>query len=202
LVNIRSVFRRFNESVCKTGHSVFWNGYHSSDDTDISTTNRSSTESSERRKLSYHPSIVGRECVSFFRDWRDKRNQDKQTRGDTIKYHCDILISNFITFNRTFYPDRTLEDYLSHFQFWDSIRQHFHNDIYKPLILTIENRKRMEDLEQDENYVRYEQELKNLTGGYNLKTQTLGGACDQCLQYHEDKTRKRYEKILHPDGIN
>ena len=31
------------------------------------------------------------------------------------------------------------------------------------------------------------------------KTQTIGGAYDKCLQYHDKKTRKNYKKILLPE---
>jgi hypothetical protein len=58
----------------------------------------------------------------------------------------------------------------------------------------------MADLEHDENYIEYEQGLKKLTDGYNLKTRTLDGVCDQCLQFHENKKRKQYRKILHPEN--
>jgi hypothetical protein len=46
--------------------------------------------------------------------------------------------------------------------------------------------------------IAFEQELKKLIDGYNLKTQTIGGACDRALQYRGKKARKNYEKTLHP----
>lgn len=205
MINICNIFKRVDGSVCKTGHTSIRNGYHGNGNTDISTTNQYVIESSECRKLSHYNSITRGERFSFFRDWNDKRNQDEQTRRNKIESHCDILLSNFITFNKAYYSDRTLQRYLSGFRYWDNIRQHFetgHDEIFKHLMKVLNTDETLDELNNKKNkeFIAYEYELKKLFNGYNIKTRTLGGACNGCLQYHDNRTRKKYEKVLHPEN--
>lgn len=137
--------------------------------------------------------------------FQHRKKQDKRTRSSALAKHCEILLAEFQKYNSIVYQNRTLRRYLSDFPYWSKIRQHFqtgHDKIYRPLEKVLETDMTLDEIEknEDENFVLYEDELKNLFDGYNLNTRTLDGACDECLKYHEKKISKQYQKILHPEN--
>ena len=205
MVNIRTVFKRFSESVHLIWSRFAGSGYRSLRNNKFPATDRPISWTSQYRNLSYSSSIGDTERPDFFRDWRDKTKHDREARINALTGHRNILLSNFQKYDSMIYQDRTLQKFLSDFRYWENIRQHFetgHNEIFKPLMKVLKRHETLDELnnKKDEDLITYEHELKKLFVGYNINTRALGGACDECLQYHDKKARKKYEKILHPDS--
>lgn len=132
----------------------------------------------------------------------EKRDERKRSQLDHLVTHCEIIITDFKQRNGYSIANDTLLVHLSKFPYWNEFKQHLasgHTNIYEPLQKAINTNKTLDQLENDDDYRVYTLRLKELFKGVELRTRTLGGACDECLQYHGKNTRKKYEKILHPE---
>lgn len=134
-----------------------------------------------------------------------KSLQDKEIKHEALMIHRNTLLSSFQNYDSMIFQDRTLQKFHSDFPYWNKIEQHFqtgHDEIYQPMRRATDSKDIIGKLieNKNEDYETYQSELKKLFHSYDLHTKTLDGACDDCLDYYEKRTRKRFEKILHPDS--
>ncbi|MGC1135406.1 MAG: hypothetical protein WA941_21440 [Nitrososphaeraceae archaeon] len=162
---------------------------------------RISTRQSNTKYLAYSCYRSGWISAFFIRHIENRDDRNK-SRLEHISTHCQILFSEFQRYDDIVYAGQTVKEFFSKFRYGNFLRQHLqtgHPEIYEPLKRVIQSNKTLEDLKDDEDYNLYELRLEELSHGIELKTRVLGGACDECLQYHDKKARKDYEKILHPE---
>jgi transcriptional regulatory protein LevR len=112
----------------------------------------------------------------------------KQEKQRQLEQHCDILIKEYTRYISD-YPKIaviSLQEYLSCFRYWKQFQQHLytgHRELY--------------DLIGQNNYHLFIERMReDLLNGIILETQTFGGACFECLNFHYETEILQLQLLL------
>jgi uncharacterized short protein YbdD (DUF466 family) len=112
----------------------------------------------------------------------------KRENREQLKHHREALIKGYNKFIYNYYKFEhvTLEEYLSFFEYWKQFRQHLytgHRELY--------------DLIGQNDYDLFIERMReDLLDGIVLKTQEFGGACNDCLNLHDEKNIPQLKLML------
>jgi len=115
------------------------------------------------------------------------RDEEEKKQG-RLEHHCEILIKEYNRYMSDYLKvaEATLEQYLSRFKYWNQFQQHLytgHRELY--------------DLIGQNNYHLFiERMAEDLLNGIALETQRFGGACKDCLKYHNQREIPQLELLL------
>jgi hypothetical protein len=113
---------------------------------------------------------------------------EKQEKQRQLEQHCDILIKEYTRYISD-YPRIaviSLKEYLSCFRYWRQFRQHLytgHRELYNLI-------------DRNDYHLFIERMSEDLLNGIALETQTFGGACFECLNFHYETEILQLQLLL------
>jgi hypothetical protein len=112
---------------------------------------------------------------------------DEAEKQRQLEQHCDILIKEYTRYISD-YPKIAvinLGEYLSCFRYWKQFRQHLYT-----------GHRQLYDLIGQNNYNLFKETMEDLLNGIRLETQTFGGACFECLNFHYETEILQLQLLL------